>query len=64
MTQVFVVTVAYDYLKQVVGDVVPVTEHLDALALRVSLAPVTDEKPFKIFVAVHIAKLFMLTARS
>ncbi len=51
------------FLKQVVGDIVPVTERLDALPLRVGLTLVTDEKPFKIFTAVHIAKLFMLTVR-
>ncbi len=51
------------FLKQVVGDVVPVAERLDALALRVGLTLVADEKLFKIFTAIHIVKLFMLTAR-
>ena len=51
------------FLKQIVGNVVPVTERLDALPLRVGLTLVTDEKPFKIFSAVHIIIILMLTAR-
>ena len=43
--------------------IVPVTEHLDALPLRVGLTLVTDEKPFKIFTAVHIIIILMFTAR-
>ena len=58
-----VTCILVSFLKQVVGDVVPVTERLNALAFRVGFTLVTDEKPFKIFTAVHIAKLFMLTAR-
>ena len=48
------------FLKQVIGHVVPVTEHLDALPLRVDLTFVADEKPFKIFTAVHITIILML----
>ena len=39
------------------------TEHLDALPLRVGLTLVTDEKPFKIFTAVHITIILMFTVR-
>ena len=48
------------FLKQVIGNVVPVTGRLDALPLRVDLTLVTDEKPFKIFTAVHITIILML----
>lgn len=41
----------------------PQTERLYALVLRAGLILVADEKPFKILTAVHINKLFMLTAR-
>lgn len=37
------------FLEQIVGDVVPVTERLDALAPGIGLTLVGDEKPFKIF---------------
>jgi len=42
------------FLGQVVGDVVPVTERLDALPSGIGLTLVTDEKPFKIFTAIHL----------
>ena len=53
------------FLIQVVRDIVPVTKRLDTLALQVDLNLVTDEKPFKIFTAVHIIIIIilMLTAR-
>ena len=51
------------FLIQVVRDIVPVTKRLDTLALQVDLNLVTDEKPFKIFTAVHIIIILMLTAR-
>ena len=41
----------------------PQTERLYALVIRAGLILVADEKPFKILTAVHINKLFMLTAR-
>lgn len=42
------------FLEQIVGDIVTVTERLDALAPGIGLTLVADEKPFKIFTAVHL----------
>ena len=58
-----VTCILISFLKQVVGDVVPVTERLNALAFRVGFTLVTDEKPFKIFTAVHIIIILMFTVR-
>ena len=39
------------------------TERLDAFAPRIGLTLVTDEEPLKIFTAVHLFLVLMLTAR-
>ena len=51
------------FLKQIIRNVVAVAEPLDALATRIGLTLVTDEKSLKIFTAVHLLFSFMITAR-
>lgn len=49
-----VTCVPIPFLKQVVRNIVPVTERLDALVLRIGLTLVANEKPLKIFTAVYV----------